>query len=330
MDEALLTVEGLCVGIERGGTLVRTVADVSFDLRSGRSIGLVGESGSGKSLTALALLQLLPDPPARIAGGSVRFRGEELVGAASARLQRFRGSEAGLVFQDAATALNPVMTIGAQIEEPLRARRHLGRSAARSAAVEALRSVGLPSPERRVEAFPHELSGGMRQRALIAAALCCDPALLVADEPTTALDVTVQAQILALLDRERRRRGMALLLISHDLGVIAGACDEVAVMYAGRIVERGPVAEVFSAPAHPYTAGLLRSVGALEIGARTERLAALPVIPGMVPPAERFGEAGCLFRERCSAGDARCQETPPWTSVGARGFACHHPVGKPQ
>ena len=328
MDGALLTVEGLSVGLERGGRRVRVVDRVSFALRPGRALGLVGESGSGKSLTALALLQLLPAPPARIVGGSVRFRGEELVGAAPARLQSFRGLEAGMVFQDPLTTLNPVLTVGAQIEEPLRCRRGLGRAAARAAAVEALRSVGLPAPERRVDAYPHELSGGMRQRALIAAALCCDPALLVADEPTTALDVTVQAQILALLDRERRRRGLSLLLISHDLGVVARTCDEVAVMYAGRIVEHGRVAAVFEAPAHPYTAGLLRSVAALELESAAGRGTPLPVIPGMVPPAERFGEPGCLFRERCSAADARCAEAePPWTSVGDRGFACHHPLG---
>jgi peptide/nickel transport system ATP-binding protein len=193
--------------------------------------------------------------------------------------------------------------------------------------VEALRSVGLPAPERSVEAYPHELSGGMRQRALIAAALCCNPALLVADEPTTALDVTVQAQILALLDRERRRRGMALLLISHDLGVIAGNCDEVAVMYAGRVVERGPVARVFEAPAHHYTAGLLRSVAALDRPDSASARAPLPVIAGMVPAADRFGEPGCLFRDRCDGADASCGATPGWTRRGDRGFACHHPLG---
>jgi oligopeptide/dipeptide ABC transporter ATP-binding protein len=327
MDHALLTVEGLCVGLDRGKKLLPAVADVSFEIRSGQALGLVGESGSGKSLTALALLQLLPEPAARIVGGSIRLRGQELVGASSARLQGFRGVDAGMVFQDPMTSLNPVLTVGDQIEEPLRCRKGLRRGEARSAAVEALRSVGLPSPERIVEAYPHQLSGGMRQRALIAAALCCNPALLVADEPTTALDVTVQAQILALLDRERRRRGLGLLLISHDLGVIARTCDEVAVMYAGRIVERGPVGKVFEAPAHRYTAGLLRSVAALADSGHPRQ--PLPVIPGMVPPADRFGEPGCPFRDRCGSADSRCETSPDWTQAGDRGFACHHPGNVP-
>jgi peptide/nickel transport system ATP-binding protein len=329
MDAPLLKVEGLCVGLERHRTVLRVVDRISLELRPGGALGLVGESGSGKSLTALALLQLLPDPPARITAGSIRFRGEELVGARPARLRRFRGLEAGMVFQDPMTTLDPVLTVGAQIAEPLRSHLGLDPKEARAAAIEALRSVGLPSPERRADAYPHELSGGMRQRALIAAALCCNPALLVADEPTTALDVTVQAQILALLDRERRRRGMALLLISHDLGVIARTCDEVAVMYAGRIVERGPVGTVFAAPAHPYTAGLLRAVAALDLDAATSRRSPLPVIPGLVPPAERFGDPGCLFHDRCSEGDAGCVEVAPgWTAANDRGVACYHPLRK--
>jgi peptide/nickel transport system ATP-binding protein len=330
MAEALLAVEGLRVGLARGGRSVPAVDGVSFEIGAGRALGLVGESGSGKSLTALALLQLLPQPPSRLDGGSIRFRGEELVGAAPTRLRGFRGLEAGMVFQDPMTALNPVLTLGDQLEEPLRCRRGLGQREASAAAVEALRSVGLPSPERRARAYPHQLSGGMRQRALIALALCCDPALLIADEPTTALDVTVQAQILALLDRERRRRGMALLLISHDLGVVAKICDEVAVMYAGRIVERGPVSAVFAAPAHPYTAGLLRSVAALDLDQPSRRGSPLPVIPGMVPAAERLGEAGCQFRDRCGFADAACEQTPGWTASGDRGVACRHPLGRPQ
>ncbi|MHB8417205.1 MAG: ABC transporter ATP-binding protein [Myxococcales bacterium] len=318
---ALLEVEGL--GIELAG--VPVVQGVSFRLEAGRALAVVGESGSGKSLTALALLQLLPSPPARISSGSIRWGGEELVGASPARLRQLRGRELALVFQDPAAALSPVLTVGRQIEDARQAHPAPSRPGGRAAAVELLRRVGLPDPERRAGAYPHELSGGMKQRALLAAALACDPALLIADEPTAALDVTVQAQILALLASERRRRRMALLLVSHDLGAVSSACDDVAVMYAGRIVESGPVASVFAGPAHPYTAALL-AVGRAITAARVVR-GALPVIRGAVPPAGRFREAGCLFRERCDLADGRCaQVTPPFCESTARGVACHHPL----
>ncbi len=249
----VLEVERLCVDLPPGR---RVVDGLSFSVPEGGSLGLVGESGSGKSLTALALLGLLP-PGARSTTDRLSFRGEDLSRAGEARWRRLRGREIGLVQQDPAAALDPVFRIGDLIAEPLRAELGLSRAAAHDRAIGLLAEVGLPSPETLSRFRPHELSGGMRQRALLAAALACDPALLVADEPTTALDVTVQSQILGLLARERRRRGMALLLVSHDLAVVAQLCEEVAVIERGRLVERGPTAEILGRPSQPYTQRLL-------------------------------------------------------------------------
>jgi peptide/nickel transport system ATP-binding protein len=320
---SLLDVRGLSVALRRGAAELPVVQDVRFILEAGGALGIVGESGSGKSLTALALLQLLPDSAA--VSGSIHWRGEELLGAPAERLRRLRGRELALVLQDPSAALSPVLTVGAQLVDAIRAHRKVSRPKARAAAVELLRRVGVPDPARRVDAYPHELSGGLRQRVVLAAALAGDPSLLVADEPTTALDATVQAQVLALLAGERRR-GMALILVSHDLGAIGRTCDAVAVMYAGRIVEQGPTAQLFDAPAHPYTAALLRVEEALQ--GQTAR-GALPVIPGGVPSVTRFSERGCLFRERCGFAAARCAEvTPGWTASGERGVACHFPLAR--
>ena len=324
-SDVLLSLEGLRVAVRSDGRWVPALNEVSLRLEAGRALGLVGESGSGKSLTALSIPRLLPESDARTLGGSVRFRGEELTSASPRRLRELRGREIALVLQDPMTALNPVRSLGAQLIEQIRQHRGLSAKAARQLAIELLRSVGIPSPERRVDSHPHELSGGMRQRALIAAALSCDPSLLIADEPTTALDVTVQAQILALLDGERRRRSMALLLVSHDLAVVAQTCDDVAVMYAGRVVEQGPVARVFAAPAHPYTAGLLRSVRSIQRreGGR-QRLVA---IPGTVPSLDEVAGRGCSFRGRCEGADGLCERTTPsWSDAGGRGVACHRPL----
>jgi peptide/nickel transport system ATP-binding protein len=341
----LLEVADLSIGLRRGRRWMTAVDGVSLSLAPGRALGLVGESGCGKTLTALALLRLLPERVARLRSGSVRFRGEELATAAPERLRQLRGREIGAVFQDPMTFLNPVLRVGDQVAEPLRAHSGLSARSARERAIETLGEVGLPDPSRCFESYPHQLSGGMRQRALIAAALISDPKLLIADEPTTALDVTVQAQLLALLDRERRRRGLALLLITHDLGVVARVCEEVAVMYAGRVVERGGVKEIFAAPAHPYTAGLLASVRALDpqpgrpgAGPRS----VLPAIEGTVPAIESWSSSGCRFRDRCPRAEERCaREDPALLELGApsaapserrdppRWAACHFPAGVP-
>ncbi len=280
----LLSVRDLVVTVD-GHT---AVDHLSFELAPGRTLGLVGESGSGKSLTALALLRLLPEPEVRIAGGSITFRGQDPAAV--------RGDRVAMVFQEPSTALNPVMTIGCQVGEPLRVHRRLSRSAAWARAVSLLEEVGIPGD--RARAYPHEFSGGMKQRAMIAMALATGPDLLVADEPTTALDVTVQAQILDLLARLCRERHMALLLISHDLTVVAGRCDEVAVMYAGRIVEQAPTATLFAAPRHPYTAALL--------AARRD----MREIPGSVPPLGAM-PTGCAFADRCPRLGAGCRDALP-------------------
>jgi peptide/nickel transport system ATP-binding protein len=316
----LLEVEGLHVGLRLRGRVLPAVSDVSFTVDAGRALGLLGESGSGKTLTALSILRLLPPSLAELQG-EVRFRGEEILTAQPERLRELRGKAIGMVFQDPLTFLNPVLRVGDQIAEPLRV--HLGQSdeLSRSHVLNLLHEVGLADPARIAHSYPHELSGGQRQRAMIAAALACDPALVVADEPTTALDVTVQAQILKLLDRERRQRAMGLLLISHDLAVIAQVCDEVAVMYAGRIVERGPTAKVLGQPSHPYTAGLLRSVRALEEPRREGE--GLPALRGIVPGIEALLPVGCRFHERCDRGDGLCLSRTPEL---AEGVACHHPL----
>ena len=320
----VLSVRDLAVTLCRGPVRLAAVEQVSFAIAAGEALGLVGESGCGKSLTAASLFRLLPAPPVEVRAASLCFLGEELAAASEARFAALRGDKVGMVFQDPTTFLNPVLTVGAQIEEPLVVHRGLGRRAARARARTLLQEVGIPDPDSRLDVYPHELSGGLRQRVLIAAALACDPALLIADEPTTALDVTLQAQILRLLDRERRARGMALLFITHDLGVVAQLCDRVAVMYAGRIVEIGPTAEVFAQPGHPYTAGLLKAMRAIVEGRAGE--GRLPALRGTVPALERFEPTGCRFRDRCDRADARCAAETPVLSP-TTGTACHHPMG---
>jgi oligopeptide/dipeptide ABC transporter ATP-binding protein len=280
------------------------VRGVSYALAAGQVLGLVGESGSGKSVSALAPWGLMPT--ARVSG-SVSSSGS------------VRGKDVGFVFQDPMGALNPAMRVGEQVAEPLRVHQKLGKAEARRKAIELLKRVGIPSPELRVDAWPHELSGGLRQRALIASAIACAPKLLIADEPTTALDVTVQAQVIELLTRLRKEDGLAVLFISHDLHLVAEFCDALAVMYAGRIVESGPTADVLAAPRHPYTRALLES-------APRPGLQRLKEIPGHVPDPSA-PPTGCRFHPRCPNADARCSaEDPPVTTEGARGFRCLHPV----
>jgi peptide/nickel transport system ATP-binding protein len=302
----LLEVTGLRTFFRTEAGLARAVDGVSFHVAPGEVLGIVGESGCGKSVTSLSVMQLIPRPPGEIMpGSSIRFRGEELLGAGESRLRDLRGNDIAMIFQEPMTSLNPVYTVGDQIGETLRLHRGVRKREARQRSVEMLRLVGIPNPEERADAYPHQLSGGQRQRVMIAMALSCDPDLLIADEPTTALDVTIQAQILELLAELRSRLGMAMILITHDLGVVAEVCDRVLVMYAGRIVEHGTVEQIFRDPRHPYTEGLLAAVP--RLGRRQERLA---VIPGSVPSPTDWPR-GCRFHDRCPYAWDRCAAAEP-------------------
>ncbi|MBA3325995.1 MAG: ABC transporter ATP-binding protein [Rhodobacteraceae bacterium] len=286
---------------------VHAVNGVSFSIAPGELLGVVGESGSGKSVTMMSLMGLLPSPPAEIAGGSILFEGREVREMSERDLRELRGGEIGFVFQDPMTSLNPVFTVGYQLIEPIRAHLGLSKAAARVRAAELLGLVGLPDPEDRLDAYPHQFSGGMRQRVMIAMALSCDPKVLIADEPTTALDVTIQAQILELIRRLRARIGMGIIWITHDLGLVAGIADRVMVMYAGLVVEHGPVAELFAEPQHPYTRALLGTVPSV-VGPRARRLR---TIEGQ-PPIMVAAPTSCPFAPRCTHAFNRCRvENPP-------------------
>jgi oligopeptide/dipeptide ABC transporter ATP-binding protein len=285
----------------------RAVDGVSFSLDEGHTLGLVGESGCGKSVTSHSVMRLV-SPPGRIVSGSVMFEGKDLLALSEEEMREVRGDRIAMIFQDPMTSLNPVFTVGDQIAETIRLHQRVDRSAAWERAVEMMALVAIPDPRRRASSFPHELSGGMRQRVMIAMALSCTPKLLIADEPTTALDVTIQAQILELLARLQRELNLALLLITHDLGVVAEVCDDVAVMYAGTIVERGNVRQIFKRPAHPYTRGLLRSVPRLARG--KERVSRLESIEGVVPSLLAL-PSGCRFAPRCPHRIAMCEEAEP-------------------
>ena len=311
MSEALLAVRDLRTWFHTDQGVAQAVDGVSFDVYPGETLGIVGESGCGKTVTSLSILGLLPTPPARIeAGSSIRFAKEELVGTPEGRLRALRGNEISMIFQEPMSSLNPVYTVGNQIMEAVRLHRGMDKRAARAEAVRLLGEVGIPDPERRVDEYPHQLSGGMRQRVMIAMALSCEPKLLIADEPTTALDVTIQAQILELLADLRTRHDMAVLLITHDLGVVAEVCDRVVVMYAGQVVETGSVQEIFAAPQHPYTRGLLASLPSVENPGQR-----LVSIPGTVPNPTRW-PLGCRFRERCSLAGPGCEESQELVALG--------------
>jgi oligopeptide/dipeptide ABC transporter ATP-binding protein len=326
VPEPLLQVTDLRVEFA-GARPVRAVRGLSYALAPGEALGLVGESGSGKSVSALSLLRLLPAKTARITSGTARFDGVDLLALPMHDLEDLRGDRIGFVFQDPLVYLNPVLTVGEQITESLRRHRGTGKREAAQRAAQLLTLVGIPNAAARLADFPHQFSGGMRQRAMIAMALACDPVLLIADEPTTALDVTIQAQILDLLRTLRREQGMALLIITHDLGVVAGITDRLAVMYAGRVVETGPTRELLRTPRHPYTAGLLRSLPRLD----QPRQAALTPIEGS-PPDLAADLAGCPFRTRCVNALERCAtDDPPMTPVDdVRGVACWNPVEVPR
>jgi peptide/nickel transport system ATP-binding protein len=299
------------------GTL-KAVDGVSFSIGQGETLGLVGESGCGKSVTAYSVLRLVPAPPAIYAGGEIRLRGENLLALNERGMRRVRGNLISMIFQEPMSSLNPIMTIGHQITEAILEHRKKSKREARELTVEMLQRVGIPSPGSRYKEYPHQLSGGMKQRAMIAMALVCRPQLLIADEPTTALDVTIQAQILDLLGELQSELGMSVLLITHDLGVVAQTCDRVAVMYAGRIVEYAPVVDLFEKPKHPYTHALFRSLPTLA--GRKEKLA---VIPGAVPSPVDF-PSGCRFRTRCSMAQEVCEQEPPLREIAAGHFAACH------
>ncbi len=303
---ALLEVSDLRVSFRSQDGLVRAVDGVDFTLERGQTLALVGESGSGKSVTSLALMSLLPSPPAVVEGGPVVFDGISLLEAPESKRRALRGDRMAMIFQDPMTALNPFLTVGRQMTEVLEVHRGQKGGLAYDAAVRGLYDVGLADPERAFHQYPHEFSGGMRQRVMIAMSLLLEPSLIIADEPTTGLDVTVQAQILALLSERAQRSEAAVLLITHDLGVVAGSADRVAVMYAGRIIEHGPVDEIFARPKHPYTQGLIRSIPRMD----SDRRAQLTAIPGQPPDPARL-PPGCPFRPRCPVAVDRCASLRP-------------------
>lgn len=289
---------------------VRAVDGVTFDIDDGRTVGLVGESGCGKSVTALSIIQLLPKGTGRIIGGEIQFQGKDLTRLGNDEMRQIRGNEISMIFQEPATSLNPVMTVGDQIAETVRLHHGASRVVARDRALEMLNLVKIAEPRRRIDNFPHQFSGGQRQRIMIAMALACTPKLLIADEPTTALDVTIQAQILELIGELRQRLGMSVLLITHDLGIVAERADEVAVMYAGKLVESAKPEVIFARPKHPYTIGLLNSMPG-----RHSPKKRLEAIPGMVPNPLNW-PTGCRFRDRCARADAHCAQTlPPLVEV---------------
>jgi peptide/nickel transport system ATP-binding protein len=315
-EAMVLDVKGLQTVFFTNSGLFKAVDDVSFQVARGETLAIVGESGCGKSVTALSVMRLVPDPPGRIVGGSIMLEGQDLLGLDEAEMRQIRGNRISMIFQEPMTSLNPVMRIGDQITEAVRLHRQMTAREAWNQAVEMLRLVRIPVPERRALEYPHQLSGGMRQRAMIAMALACRPALLIADEPTTALDVTIQAQILALMLDLQKQLGMGLVLITHDLGVVAQTAQRVIVMYAGKKVEEADVEALFAHPKHPYTRGLMASIPAVpSLGAKAN--ARLVEIPGMVPSLTRLPK-GCAFAPRCELAIARChEEYPPLRDWGA-------------
>jgi len=305
MSDPILSVKNLKTYFYTESGVAHAVDDVSFDLHPQKTLALVGESGCGKSVTALSIMRLVADPPGRIVEGEIHFGGEDLVNASIKDMTRIRGNDISMIFQEPMTSLNPVFRVGNQIGSTIMLHRGLSKADARIAAIDLLDQVGIPAPEQRIDDYPHQMSGGMRQRVMIAMALACDPEVLIADEPTTALDVTIQAQILDLLRSLQEKRGMAILLITHDLGVVAEMADEVAIMYAGKIIEQAPAEELFAKCSHPYTAGLFDSIP--KLGERTQRLS---TIEGQVPAATDF-PAGCRFHPRCPKAMDVCRGQAP-------------------
>jgi peptide/nickel transport system ATP-binding protein len=320
-QDIVLDVKNLQTVFFTNSGLFRAVDDVSFHVRRGETLAIVGESGCGKSVTALSIMRLVPDPPGRVVGGSVMLEGTDLLGLDEAEMRKVRGNRISMIFQEPMTSLNPVMRIGDQITEAVRLHRPISAREAWKQAIDMLRLVRIPEPERRAQEYPHQMSGGMRQRAMIAMALACRPALLIADEPTTALDVTIQAQILALIVDLQTRLGTGLILITHDLGVVAQTAQRVIVMYAGRKVEEATVEDLFDHPRHPYTRGLMASMPAV-IGLDADNDARLTEIPGMVPSLTNL-PTGCAFAPRCRLAVERCRaEYPPLQDFDGHLAAC--------
>jgi len=318
--EPLLVLEDVKTYFFTDAGIVPSVDGVSYAIERGKTLGVVGESGCGKSVTALSIMGLVPSPPGKTIGGRILFEGKNLLELSTPEMRKIRGNRIGMIFQEPMTSLNPVYTVGNQIIEAVQLHLRLPASDARALAIEMLTKVGIPSPEQRVDEYPHQLSGGMKQRVMIAMALVCNPALLIADEPTTALDVTIQAQILDLLNELRDELGMSVLMITHDLGVVAEVSDAVVVMYAGKVVEYAPVVELFQNPCHPYTLGLFKSLPDIDV----PRGSRLPTIPGMVPSPLMF-PTGCRFRTRCTFATELCsREDPPTVDLGGDHFvSCH-------
>ncbi len=320
-QQALLRVKDLVIEFTTPQGVVRAVDGLSFAVDENETLGIVGESGCGKTVTGLSLLGLIPSPPGRIAGGSIKFAGQELVGLDDEAMRGIRGSEISMIFQEPMTALNPVFTVASQMGDVLKRHKGLTGAQARREALDMLGKVGIPAPGKRVDDYPHQLSGGMRQRVMIAMALSCGPKLLVADEPTTALDVTTQAQVLDLINDLQDEFRMAVILITHDLGVVAETCQRAMVMYCGKLVETATIDSLFQQPRHPYTAGLLASIPRI----RADKLHRLPTIEGRVPDLLHL-PPGCRFAERCnSATDACVQGEPPLSSDKQGAYACYHP-----
>ncbi|SFD88089.1 peptide/nickel transport system ATP-binding protein/oligopeptide transport system ATP-binding protein [Lentibacillus persicus] len=320
MSEQLLSVQGVQVEFKSGSIITKAVNGVSFNLGENESLGIVGESGSGKSVTATSLLRLIPNPPGKITNGKVIFKDKNLLELSNEQIRKIRGNEISMIFQDPSTSLNPVFKVGDQIIESIRTHKNISKKEARKKAIEMLDLVGIPAPEKRINMYPHEFSGGMRQRVMIAIALSCDPKLLIADEPTTALDVTVQAQILNLMKDLQEQLNMSIIMITHDLGVVWETCDKVLVMYAGKVVESGSVKEVYENPLHPYTWGLLDS----QITESHDSLSPLATIPGS-PPDLSHEIKGCPFADRCPFAQELCYEKAPELKEPIEGHAvaCH-------
>ncbi len=333
MGDALLEIRDLVTEFRTEHGVIRAVDKVSFEIPTGKTLGVVGESGCGKSVTALSVMRLIPNPPGRIAGGTIHYNGKDLLTLSEPKMRSIRGNEISMIFQEPMTSLNPVFTVGDQVAEAVRLHQGKSRKEARQVAVDMFKLVGIPSPADRCSNYPHQMSGGMRQRVMIAMALACKPDLLIADEPTTALDVTIQAQILDLLRSLQDELGMSILMITHDLGVVAETCDEVVVMYAGRVVERAVTQDLFSRPRHHYTLGLLRSVPHYEAegdghpyrdGSRTR--GRLQEIEGMVPSLYEL-PVGCKFQDRCPAVQDKCREVEPdLVQLGPSQVRCHFPA----
>lgn len=322
----LLSVENLTVEFKTDKGTVRAINGVNFKVMPGETVAIVGESGCGKSVSSLSIMGLVPSPPGKIVDGSITFKGRELVGLSEKEYRKVRGNEISMIFQEPMTALNPVLKISTQMIDVIRLHNSVSKKQARARAIEMLDTVGIPSPEKRIDQYPHELSGGMRQRVMIAMALSCGPDLLLADEPTTALDVTIQAQVMDEMVRLQKELNMAVILVTHDLGVVAESCQRVVVMYCGQIIEEGPVEEIFANPKHPYTKGLLESIPVV----RDKKIPRLPTIKGVVPDLLHLPN-GCRFADRCDKVHTQChQAVPQLSGCENHKVACYSPNGGAQ